>query len=207
MIDDWRAAFGQGAFPFLVVQLANHRPRFPSIGGRNEDDWAELREAQALTAARHPRTYLAVTIDIGDRDDIHPTNKREVARRLVLAAMNGTYGQGVEHAGPTYAGHQALPGGRVRVRYRHAGGLTVAGGDAQDRVQGFELAGTDRQWVAADARIEGDTVILHAPGLPRPVAIRYAWGDDPAGTLTAAAGLPAAPFRTDAWPRLTARAR
>jgi sialate O-acetylesterase len=201
MIDDWRTAWGRGPFPFLIVQLASYHPRWPGSGQRSEDEWAELREAQALVAARHPNTGLAVTLDIGDRDDIHPMNKHEVGRRLALVAAARVYGQAVDHSGPVYAGHK-VEKDRIRVRFRHGAGLAAAGPPGE-RLLGFEVAGPDRRYVAADARIDGDTVVLSASTVARPVAARYAWSDAPLANLTNHAGLPAVPFRTDTWPGLT----
>jgi sialate O-acetylesterase len=205
MIDDWRDAWAQGAFPFLIVQLANFHPRFAGSGQRSEDEWAELREAQALVAAKHPNVGLAVTIDIGERSDIHPTNKQEVGRRLALVAAAKVYGLAVEHTGPVFAGQTIEKEGgtsRVRLRFQHATGLSVAGPPGE-RLFGFEVAGADRRYVSAEARIEGETVVLTASTVTRPVAARYAWSDDPLANLTNAAGLPAIPFRTDTWPGLT----
>jgi sialate O-acetylesterase len=185
------------------VQLANYHPRWPGAGQRSEDEWAELREAQALTAAKVPETELAVTIDIGARDDIHPTNKQEVGRRLALLALARAYGQPVDHAGPVYAGHNVEKDGRLRVRFRHAEGLTAAG-PRSERLYGFEIAGRDRRFVAAEAKVDGEAVVLSAATVPAPVAARYGWSDDPLCNLANRAGLPAAPFRTDSWPGLTA---
>jgi sialate O-acetylesterase len=202
LIEDWRRAFGQGPFPFLVVQLANFHPRWPGPGSKSEEEWPELREAQLLTAQRHPAAGLAVTVDVGDRNDIHPTNKQEVGRRLALVALAKTYGQALDHSGPLYAGVRTEKGGRLRLRFQHADGLQVAGPPGE-RLIGFEVAGADRRFVAAEATIDRDTVVLSAPTVPRPVAARYGWTDDPACNLTNRSGLPASPFRTDGWPGLT----
>lgn len=201
MIDDWRGAWAQGSFPFLIVQLANYHQRFAGSGQRSEDEWAELREAQAEVAAKHPNTGLAVTIDLGDRNDIHPTNKQEVGRRLALVAAAKVYGHTIDHSGPVFAS-KTIEKNRVRLKFHHAGGLSVAGPPGE-RLFGFELAGADRRYVTADARIEGETVVLTADTIAKPVAARYAWSDDPLANLTNAAGLPAVPFRTDTWPGLT----
>ena len=146
---------------------------------------------------------MVVTLDVGERDDIHPLDKSTVGWRLALTALDRVYRQPAEHAGPSLAGFTREPEGRVRVRFQNAAGLTL-GGRFTDRLFGFELAGRDRHWVAADARIEGETVVLSAPTVVAPVAVRYGWGDDPLCNLVNRAGLPAAPFRTDRWPRLTA---
>jgi sialate O-acetylesterase len=203
LIADWRQAFEQARLPFLIVQLASHHPRWAGAGQRSEEEWPELREAQAAIAAADPASGLAVTLDVGARDDIHPLDKRTVGWRLALQALDRVYRQPIEHAGPTFAGFSREPEGRLRVRFQHAAGL-APGGRFTDRLFGFELAGRDRHYVNAEARIDGDTVLLSAPTVAAPVAVRYGWGDDPTCNLVNRAGLPALPFRTDRWPRLTA---
>ena len=203
LIADWRQAFGHPKLPFLIVQLASYHPRWPGPGQNSDEEWPELRDAQAAVAERDRASGLVVTLDVGERDDIHPLDKSTVGWRLALLALDRVYRQPAEHAGPTLAGFTREPEGRVRVRFHHAAGLTL-GGRFPDRLVGFELAGRDRHYVAADARIEGDTVVLSAPTVAAPVAVRYGWGDDPLCNLVNRAGLPAAPFRTDRWPRLTA---
>ncbi len=200
MIADWRAAFGQGDFPFLIAQLPNFQKRKTTPGS---DDWAELREAQAHTARTVPKTAVAVTIDVGDPNDIHPRNKQPVGERLALLALTGTYGKKDEiDRGPTYA-RMEKAGSAIRIHFDHTdGGLMVRG----DQPEEFSIAGADRQWRWATARIEGDTVIVSSPEVPEPVAVRYAWQANPAATLFNGAGLPAAPFRTDDWPGVTDKA-
>jgi sialate O-acetylesterase len=202
LMQQWRRAFESPHLPFLLVQLAAYHPAWPGPGQRSEEEWAELREAQALVAARDPDAALAITLDLGTRDDIHPRNKREVGRRLGLLALAKVHGEPVAAWGPVYQKHTREKD-QVRVRFQHGTGLAVAAGALQGRLVGFELAGTDRQFVTAEARIEGDSVLLSAPGLQAPVAVRYGWGDDPPCNLTNWAGLPAAPFRTDSWPRFS----
>lgn len=196
LIRDWRKAWGQGDLPFLYVQLAS----FDAGVGRADHDWAALREAQ-LQALVLPRTGMAVAIDIGDPNDIHPRNKLEVARRLSLWALARVYrrpGAAAQvHTGPLYAGH-VLEGGRVRVLFEHATGLRARAGDAQ--LHGFEVAGTDGRFHAARAQVEGEAVLVFAEAVARPVAVRYGWSDAPACNLTNGAGLPASPFRSDDWP-------
>jgi sialate O-acetylesterase len=196
MIRDWRRAWGGGDFPFYFVQLANYMKRHPEPA---ESEWAELREAQALTL-REPRTGMAVAIDIGEADDIHPRNKRDVGLRLARWALAETYRRRVEPSGPLYASH-AVEGGRVRLRFRHAAGLKTSDGRAP---AGFAVAGADRRFVWAEARVEGETVVVWSKGVPSPAAVRYAWADNPAANLANGDGLPASPFRTDDWPGLTA---
>ncbi|MBW3622891.1 MAG: sialate O-acetylesterase [Armatimonadetes bacterium] len=195
MIRDWRRAWGQGDFPFLFVQLAAFMPRKTEPG---DDAWAELREAQTMTLAL-PKTGMASAIDIGDELDIHPRNKREVGRRLALNALALAYGRDISHSGPLY-NSMRVEGDKARLRFRHAnGGLMARGGE----LEGFAIAGPDRMFVRADARIDGDTVVVWSDKVPNPVAVRYAWESNPPSTLYNRAGLPASPFRTDDWPGIT----
>lgn len=197
MIRDWRAAWGEGDFPFYFVQLANWKARkADSI----DSEWAELREAQLLTMRSVPGTGMAVTIDIGNPDDIHPRNKLDVGLRLARWALATVYGQKVEESGPLYDSN-TIEGEKVRVRFKHAGGLKTSDGAPP---AGFFVAGEDRKFHPAEARIEGETVAVWSRDVPRPAAVRYAWADNPAGNLYNGAGLPASPFRTDDWPGLTA---
>ncbi|HEV3470809.1 MAG TPA: sialate O-acetylesterase [Pyrinomonadaceae bacterium] len=198
MIRDWRRAWGRGDFPFYFVQLANWRARRAEP---SESDWAELREAQLLTLRSVPHTGMAVAIDLGEADDLHPRNKRDVGLRLARWALADTYGRkGVVASGPLYDSH-TVEGDRIRVRFRHARGLKTSDGRAP---VGFAVAVPDRKFVWAEARVEGDTVVVWSRHAPRPVAVRYAWADNPEVNLYNAAGLPASPFRTDDWPGLTA---
>jgi sialate O-acetylesterase len=197
MIRDWRAAWGQGDFPFYFVQLANWKARQQdSI----DSEWAELREAQFLTLRNVPRAGMAVAVDIGDPDDIHPRNKLDVGLRLARWALADAYGRRIVPSGPLYLSH-AIEGDSVRVRFEHAGGLKTSDGRAPS---GFAVAGADRKFVPAEARIEGGAIIVRSRDVPNPVAVRYAWADNPEVNLYNAAGLPASPFRTDDWPGLTA---
>jgi len=196
LIGDWRARWGEGDFPFYIVQLANFAP-----GG---DAWPELREAQWLTARNVPNAGIATAIDIGDTSDIHPKNKQEVGRRLALVAEAQAFGQKVEDSGPLYKAI-AVSGGTVRLTFDHlGGGLTAKSGGP---LTGFTVAGADRKFVPADARIDGDAVVVSSALVPSPVAVRYAWAGDPAVSLYNKANLPALPFRTDDWPSLTANAK
>lgn len=191
MIADWRAHFGVGDFPFLIVQLANFMATQPQPG---ESAWAELREAQQLTALKTPRTGMAVIIDIGEAADIHPKNKQDVGKRLALAARAIAYGEKIEHSGPEYRSMK-VEGNRVRLRFSHVGGGLLArdGG----KLQGFAIAGADKRFVWADAVIDGETIVVSSPQVAKPVAVRYAWADNPMCNLVNGAGLPASPFRTD----------
>jgi sialate O-acetylesterase len=196
LIADWRRAWNQGPFPFLFVQLANlqqgEKKPEPS-----ESTWAELQEAQRMTLSV-PNTGMAVTVDIGEPHDIHPGNKQEVGRRLTLAARAVAYGENIVYSGPIYSGVVIERNG-VRVRFTHLGGGLVAEGG---KLKAFAIAGRDRKFVWADARIEGRTVFVSSPQVGYPVAVRYAWGDDPEVSLYNVEGLPASPFRTDDWSEL-----
>jgi sialate O-acetylesterase len=141
---------------------------------------------------------MAVTIDIGDPDDIHPRNKHEVGRRLALAARSVAYGESVQASGPSFRA-MTIEGAAVRITLDHAEtGLMTRG----PTLLGFEIAGADRNWVAATAIIDGVTVVVRSPEVPEPVAVRYAWQNSPQATLSNGVGLPAVPFRTDDWPRV-----
>jgi len=196
MIADWRKLFGQGDFPFYIVSLPafQHRSQTPT-----DDAWAETRESQALAAASVPNSCLAVTIDTGDRDNIHPKDKRPVGERLALCALAKHYGKNVAYSGPALASVERLPGS-IRLRFANTdGGLVMQGAKLEE----FEIAGEDRKWCWADAQIEGNTVVVSSPAVPNPKEVRYAWQSNPAATLFNGAGLPAVPFRTDTWPEVT----
>lgn len=188
LIRDWRSAWGEGDFPFLFVQLPNYMARkdVPS-----ESDWAALREAQASVLTL-PNTGMAVAIDQGEAGDIHPKAKREVGRRLALNAFGRVYGEPVVYEGPSFASLDVV-GDVARVTF-HNGALLTTDGAAP---RGFQLAGADGRWAWAQGTIEGSTVVLRAPGVSKPVAVRYGWADNPDVNLTNRAGLPAVPFRTD----------
>jgi len=196
MIGDWRQAFQQGDFPFYIVSL----PKF--MAHRNlpgEDAWAELREAQALTARTVTNSGLAVTIDTGEADNIHPAEKQIVGERLALCALANEYGQKIPWAGPVLVSATKIPGA-LQLLFSHTeGGLVVRG----DKLGEFSVAGSDRHWHWAEAKIEGASVIVSSPEVPHPQAVRYAWQANPRATLFNGAGQPAAPFRTDDWPGVT----
>ena len=196
MIADWRRLFAQGDVPFYIVSLPAFMQRSPTPV---DAEWAELRESQALTAASVPNSCLAVTIDTGDADNIHPKDKLPVGERLARCALANYYGEHVVYSGPTLASVERLPG-EIRLHFTHTdGGLVVKGAKLEE----FSIAGKDRKWVWADARVEGDTVVVSSPLVPNPQEVRYAWQSNPAATLFNGAGLPAAPFRTDHWPGIT----
>jgi sialate O-acetylesterase len=191
MIRDWRRAWEEGDFPFLFVQLANWGISQP------QPNWPELREAQLKTLSL-PNTGMAVTIDIGDGSDIHPKNKQEVGYRLALAAQAIAYGRDVMYSGPIYES-MAVEGEKIRLRFKYVYSGLVAKNWPAPTLGGFEIAGDDRKFVAAEAKIDGDTVVVRSEKVPNPVAVRYAWGMNPQCNLYNRAGLPASPFRTDAW--------
>ena len=201
MIHDWRQAWGRGDFPFLYVQLANFGPRQEKPG---ENAWAELRDAQLQTLAL-PHTSMAVIIDIGDERDIHPKNKQEVGRRLGLLALANVYGRSDLLAqGPELTGKQVRRN-RMTLSFSSCGrGLTTADGG---QPKGFALAGEDGVFYWAIAKIKGNRVILTAPEVQRPVAVRYGWAANPDCNLINTVGLPASPFKTDDWPDITERGR
>jgi sialate O-acetylesterase len=192
MIKSWRDSWGRGDFPFYHVQLANFMAREPEPG---ESGWAELREAQSMTAANIPNGGQAVIIDIGDEKDIHPRNKQDVGRRLALVALAKTYGKDMEYSGPVFDS-MTIDGNVARLKFTHAGGMTSKSTDG--KVKGFAIAGEDKTFVWADATIEGDTVLVSSPKVEKPIAVRYGWADNPEVSLYNSAGLPASPFRTDA---------
>jgi sialate O-acetylesterase len=199
MIRAWRAALHDPALTFLYVQLPNFDDPIAK-GPLGEGGWAELREAQAA-ALREPKTAMAVTLDVGERDNLHPRNKREVGRRLALAALKLVYGRDVLVAGPTFL-TATRSGDTIRARFGSvASGLVTNDGSPP---RGFLIAGADRIWHPAEARIERDVVIVSSPEVREPLAIRYGWGNDPPNSLRNGADLPAAPFRTDDWPLATA---
>ena len=189
MINDWRSRWGN-PLSFYWVQLANYKAVADEPG---PSDWAELREAQNLTLSV-PRTGQAVIIELGEANDIHPTNKQDVGSRLARIALANDYGQDLEYAGPTLASMQ-IEGNVARLSFDHAEGLAARDGGPLQR---FEIAGKDKVFVWADAKIDGTDVLVHHSAVPHPVAVRYAWSDNPEGAnLVNAADLPASPFRTD----------
>lgn len=195
MIEDWRKAWGY-SFPFYITQISSWMEYQTQP---EESSWAELREAQEIAAKVTADAGLAITIDIGDALDIHPKNKQEVGRRLALQALNKTYGMPVECSGPVYEGHE-ISGNVVRIHFSSIGkGLVAKGG----KLEGFAVAGADRRFHWAEARIVGDCVEVSCKDVERPMAVRYAWANNPVGNLFNAAGLPAGPFRTDDWPGVT----
>lgn len=200
LIRDWRALFQQGDFPFYIVSLPAFMHRREQPG---DDAWAELREAQALTAQTVTNTALAVTVDTGDADNIHPPEKQVVGERLARCALAQEFARVIPYRGPEFASMTTRPGVLV-LRFRYTDGGLVAKSGALGE---FSVAGKDRHWHWAQARIAGDAVVVSSPDVPEPVAARYAWQANPAATLFNGAGLPAVPFRTDDWPGATDHAQ
>jgi sialate O-acetylesterase len=218
LINDWRARWGQGDFPFYFCQLANHDPKRPVPG---DHPWAELREAQS-SALSLPNTGQAVLIDAGEAGDIHPRDKATAGRRLAAIALARDYGKGTPFSGPVYAS-SAREGNAIRVRFNHADGGLVAQplpaevwlesasnrkvplvrNRPESQLEGFAIAGKDGKWAWADARVDGDSVLVSAPEVSLPEHVRYAWATNPTCNLANGAGFPAAPFRTDKFPGLT----
>lgn len=197
MIKNWRRDWGLGNFPFLLVQLAPFKAIKPEPG---ESDWAELREAQALAVKELPNVGMAVITDVGDEKDIHPKKKEPVGARLALAARAVAYGQDIVYSGPTYKSMKVKRNEAV-LSFAHAGsGLEARGGE----LKGFAIAGEDRRFAWAKARIDGDKVIVSSADVSHPVAVRYGWADYPVVNLWNREGLPASPFRTDDFPMITA---
>ncbi|MCI0748293.1 MAG: sialate O-acetylesterase [Verrucomicrobia subdivision 3 bacterium] len=196
MIRNWREDWGQGDFPFLLVQLAP----FMAIKEQPvESAWAELREAQALATKTLPKVGMAVITDVGDERDIHPKKKEPVGARLALAARKIAYGQDVDYSGPTFKSMKVKEGKAI-LSFDHVGpGLEARGGE----LKGFAIAGPDKKFVWATAEIQGEKVVVSSAEVPEPIAVRYGWADYPVVNLWNKAGLPASPFRTDEFQMVT----
>jgi sialate O-acetylesterase len=189
--------------PFFYVQL-------PGLGGASKnptddsqynESWNELRDAQ-WRGLDEPRTAMITAIDLGD-GNIHPANKQDVGARLALAARAVALGEKIEYSGPLYSGFK-VEGGKIRVKFTHTGAGLVAKDTPDGVLTRFAIAGSDRNYVWAEARIEGDTVVVWNDTVPAPVAVSYAWAINPTGAnLYNKDGLPAAPFRSDDWPMRT----
>lgn len=215
LIQDWRQHWQQGDVPFYFCQLASFKNKIAEPG---ESQWAELREAQ-LMALSVPNTGMAVLIDTGESEDIHPQSKEVVGERLARIALARTYGRSQPCSGPVYHSMK-VEDGRIRLTFEHLEGGLVArnlpatyivssrqGKNAPlvrnrpgSPLEGFAICGGNRKWIWADARIEGATVVVSSEQVPAPIAVRYAWADNPTCNLFNQAGLPAAPFRTDDFP-------
>jgi sialate O-acetylesterase len=220
LINGWREKWARDDLPFYFCQVCNNLAKLPRPG---ESAWAELRESQSRALAL-PHTAQAVTIDLGEAGDLHFRNKKTLGHRLFLIAQSEHYGQRVACSGPVYDSMR-IEDGRARIQFRHGdGGLvaaklpatypikTLTGETApllrnspHSELEGFAICGEDRKWVWANAKIEGESVLVWSDRIPHPVAVRYAWADNPTCNLENGAGLPATPFRTDDFPALTAK--
>jgi sialate O-acetylesterase len=199
LINDWRKHWNQGDFPFLFVSLANY---MQPVEQPAESNWAELREAQTKTLAM-PNTGMALTIDIGEANDIHPKNKQDVGKRLALNALKIAYNKNVVHSGPMYQSVE-FKDGKAFVTFAETGsGLKAK--DKYGYVNAFSIAGADKKFHWAKAEIVDEkTVVVFAENVKDPVAVRYAWANNPDDiNLYNIEDLPANPFRTDNWPGIT----
>jgi sialate O-acetylesterase len=197
MISEWRKAWGQGDFPFYWVQLSDFKAELDAPA---ESDWAELREAQSNTLAL-PNTGQAVIYDIGEGRDIHPRDKQNVAKRLARIALARDYGGKLAYQSPTFKAME-VKGDRAHLTFDHVG-ATLYTFDLKEAV-GFTIAGKDKVWHKATGKLLGrDTVEVSSPAVKEPVAVRYAWADNPIANLQSREGLPVDPFRTDDWPGIT----
>ncbi|SMB87170.1 protein of unknown function DUF303 acetylesterase putative [Hymenobacter roseosalivarius DSM 11622] len=199
LIQDWRTQFGQKDLPFLYVQLASFGPQQDQPA---DYDWAELREAQLMTLAQ-PRTGMAVALDLGNPDDIHPLNKQDVGHRLALTARQVAYGEkNIVASGPTYKS-MTVDGNRIRLQFDNVGSGLMLQDSSGPHLKGFAIAGVDRKFVWAQGKLEGNTLVLYSDQVPTPAAVRYAWGNSPFVNLYNKENLPASSFRTDTWPGST----
>jgi len=192
LIADWRQQWNLGNFPFLYVQLANY---MQAQNQPSESNWAELREAQLKTLTV-PNTAMAVTIDIGEWNDVHPLNKEDVGKRLALGAQKIAYGDDtVAYSGPIYQSMK-IEGNKIILAFKHIGGGLISQG--ANELKHFAIAGADKKFVWAKTKVQGNKVIVWNDDIPNPAAVRYAWADNPEGAnLYNKEGLPASPFRTD----------
>lgn len=218
LITDWRTQWKNVDLPFYFCQLPNFRPKINVPG---ESTWAELRDAQS-SALKLPHTGQAVLFDIGEADDIHPANKKDAGERLARIALAKDYGKDIVFSGPVFAS-ATVEGSRIRVKFTEtAEGLVAAPVPAtqvlkfitnetaplvrnspESELEGFVICGADKKWAWAEAKIDGDSVLVWSDQVPAPVAVRYAWADNPNGNLVNSAGLLASPFRTDDFPAFT----
>jgi sialate O-acetylesterase len=205
MIQTWREEWGQGDFPFYWVQLADYRAEKMEPA---DSDWAELREAQTMTMSKLPNTGEAVIIDIGEGRDIHPRNKQDVAKRLARWALAKDYGMDIECQSPTYKGMAMADrkgANRITLTFDHVGKAGLYTFDVREPI-GFTIAGADKKFYTAKARLVPNSrnqVVVWSDEVSDPVAVRYAWADNPIANLRGRNGLPATPFRTDDWDGIT----
>jgi len=224
MVEDWRQRWGCGEFPFYICQLPNFQAK--SKDPAQTGTWTELREAQTKFLET-PNTGMAVLIDVGEEKGLHPLNKKDPGERLARIALTKTYGRDVVFSGPVFESAR-VEEGKLRVRFSHAdGGLKAAPlpmsyapkatepdktvplvrNTPESEIERFAACGADGKWAWASAKIDGPAdVLVWSPQVPQPVAVRYAWGENPTCNLANGAGLPAAPFRTDNFPGTSRRA-
>ena len=192
LIRSWRNSWGQGNFPFYYVQIAPYKYEPPLVA-------AELRHAQLMTLSES-NTGMIVTMDIGDANNIHPLNKKDVGKRLALWALAKNYGNDkIVYSGPIYKGIN-VESSKIRVFFSHVGSGLIFKNDASYE---FEIAGDDGKYVVAKAEIDGDTVLVYSPQIKKPVAVRYCWSNFAQASFFNKDGLPASPFKTDSWPGVT----
>jgi sialate O-acetylesterase len=200
MIQNWRQEWGQGNFPFYWVQLADYNPEVSEPG---ESTWAELREAQTMAMDKLPNSGQAVIVDIGEGKDIHPMNKVDVGRRLARWALAKEYNVPIEYQSPRYKSMEAVDG-TIVLTFDHIGNGGWRPFDVNE-LRGFTIASDDKKFVLAQAKIiENGRIQVSSPNVEKPVAVRYAWADNPVCNLHSRNGLPLTPFRTDDWPGITA---
>ncbi len=196
LIEDWRALWREGDYPFLIVQLPNLGA--PTLNAE-ESGWAELREAQSIVSRQTSNAGLAVTIDLGEAHNLHPPRKAEIGQRLAMLALGKVYHLPLEYSGPTFV-EARMEDRAMRLKFVHADGLAARDGGA---VLGFAVAGPDRKFFPATAIISGNNITVSSPSVLHPAAVRYAWAGNPQCNLINGARLPAEPFRTDNWSNTT----
>jgi sialate O-acetylesterase len=202
MITNWREKWNNPGLAFLIVQLANFMQPLTVPGN---SAWAELREAQQM-ALSVPLSGMAVAIDIGEAEDIHPRNKQDVGYRLSLAARKIAYNETIVYSGPVYKTCK-IEGNKMIIEFENTGSGLLAR-DKYGYLKGFSIAGSDQQFQWARASVEGDRVVVFSPEIETPVAVRYAWADNPDdANLYNKEGLPASPFRTDSWKGITEKSK
>lgn len=208
LIADWRQRWGQGDFPYLIVQLPNFGTPSPEPASGN---WPIVREQQYQLTKSVKNVYMAVSIDTAapdEPDKYHPRNKAPIGQRLALQALGHIYGEQITDSGPVFQ-KMTIQGNKIQLEFDCVeGGLVatergipvMASGTPQSQLKGFAIAGEDRKFVWADAKIDGNHVIVSSDAVSKPVAVRYDWSNFPVGNLYNSAKLPAGPFRTDNWP-------
>jgi sialate O-acetylesterase len=209
LITDWRGRW-KNDFTFLGVGLANIGDRFPMP---TDNGWSEVRDGVASTTSALPNAGMAEAIDIGTAHNIHPPDKLDLGKRLAAQALHLAYGQNIVSSGPRFDS-MAVEGSKIRVKYKDLGtGLILAVSPfvsndqpndnpalSTDAPLSFDIAGADKKWVVAQAKIDGNDVLVWNDGVPAPVAVRYGWAQNPQVNLYNKEGFPAVPFRTETWP-------